>query len=287
MDRFFGGNRNFQESNKTMVQLNLVRTMGTLGNERFALSGRAKLDLPATASRLSRLHLLFESDPDKNVTGVDTPGQQVTPTTTTTPGPTAAAAPVAAGTAPPESYSGALRYEQAKEEEREKHFSAEAGLKFNGIVPSLFGRTRGSYSVPMGLWRLKAAETAFWFNTTGTGETTQIDVERAISDPLLFRATSTATWLWRTLNFDLRQDLTLFQTLNERDAMQYQASIVGVSRPDAYVTDSSLTLLYRHRLHRSWMFFELSPQLHFPQSRDYRLSTLIIMRLQMNFDQSR
>lgn len=281
-DRFFGGDRNFQETNQTVVQLSVAKAMGQLGDYKNVFSGRAKLDLPATQKRL---HLLLETDPDKNVTGTDTQGQAAATgpaaTTTTT------ASGAASGTTTPESYSAALRYEKQREEERPKHLSADAGLKVEGFAPRPFARMRGSYSVPLEQWRLKAAQSVFWFNTTGTGETTQLDVERFISAPTLFRASSSATWLVRTHNFDLRQDFTFYQTVSERNALLYQAAIVGVTRPAAQVSDSVLLLQYRHQFRRKWIFFELSPQLHFPKDKGYHLKTLLTMRLLFNLDESR
>ena len=118
---------------------------------------------------------------------------------------------------------------------------------------------------------MKAAETVFWFNTTGVGETTQLDFERPISEPFLFRATSSATWLNNRQSFDLRQDFGVYQTVDERTAMLYQASAIGVSdsSAQAYATDYVLLMLYRHRLHREWMYLEISPQLHFPQDEEF------------------
>jgi hypothetical protein len=281
MDSFFGGNRNFQEANHSVVQLSLARTFGQLGDGRYVLAGRAKLDLPSTERRF---HLMFETDPDKNVTGADTLGKQAAAAGTAT-GTATTAAPTT-GTVTPSSYSAALRYEESRMK-RDSHFSADAGVQFQGGALRPFGRMRGSYSVPLDSWRLKGSETLFWFHSTGTGETTQLDVEHVLSDPVLFRATTSATWLKRTLNFDLRQDLSFYQTVDARNALLYQASVIGVTRPGAQVTDSVLLVQYRHLLHRSWMYFELTPQLHFPRKRQYRMSTALFMSLEVNFDASR
>ncbi len=269
IDRYFGGDRDFQETNKSVIQLDLARSMGALGDRTFVPSGRAKLDLPTTQKRL---HLLFETDPDKNVSGVTQQGQ---------------AAPIA-GTTGPDSYSAALRYEKSREqEERPKYLSTDAGIRMSGLSLRPFARARGSYSVPMDQWRLKTAETFFWFSNLGPGETTQLDLERLISDSVLFRATSAATWLSRTVNFDFRQDFSVFHTVDERNALLYQASVVGVNRPVSMVTDEVLLVQYRRRLHRKWMFLELTPQIHFPQIRSYHLNTLIFLRLEVYFDESR
>ena len=269
IDQFFGNDRNYQESNKSVVQLGLSRASGYGGNGKLALEARANLNLPSTEKRF---HLLLESNPDQNITGEPPQSQQTTPLTNQVD--------------KPQSFGLALRYEKIKEELKVMHLSADAGLKFQGININPFVRARGSYSVPMDLWRLKAQQSVYWFNTIGVGETTQIDLEHLISEPVLFRATSNATWLKDKQNFDLRQDLTIFHTVSERTALMYQASVVGVSNPQVEVTEYIVSMLYRYRLHRKWIFFDLNPQLVFPKENEFNSSFALNIRLEMMFDGS-
>ncbi len=264
VDRFFGDERHYQEANDSVFQLDLTHISGYGGNNNFVLSGRAKLHLPVTEQRF---HLLLETDPDKNVAEGQSPTPPITQTTTT------------------QSIAAALRF--AKAEKDRWQFSTDAGLKFHGINASPFARTRASLSVPMDQWRGYVAQSLFWFDTTGIGENTHLDLDRSISGSLLFRASSNATWLKNMENFDLRQDLSLFQTLDERTALLYQASAVGVSKPYPQATDYILLLLYRYRLHHDWTFFELSPQLHFPKEKNFQSSPALTMRLEILFDESK
>jgi hypothetical protein len=266
VDRFFGDDRNFQESRDSVLQFDITRVSGYGSEHKFVYSGRAKVHLPNTEKKL---HLLIESDPEKS-TSTDASRNQ----------------PLQTGVAPaPKSLGAGVRFEKAEDERW--HYSTDGGLKFQGLNTAPFARTRISYAQPFDLWQLKAAETLFWFNTIGAGETTQLDLERPISEPLLFRATSNATWLHDKQNMDLRQDFTLFHKIDDRNALLYQASAIGVSRPNTHVTDYVLLLLYRYRLHRQWMYLELSPQLHFPEGRNYRRSGMLSMRLEILFDESR
>jgi hypothetical protein len=269
IDRFFGDERNYQESNKSVLQLALARASGYGGDHKLVLSARANLNLPSTEKRL---HLLVESNPDQNITGEPVQTQN-TPLTTQV--------------STPQSYGMALRYEKIKEELNAMHLSADAGLKFQGININPFVRTRGSYSMAMDQWRLKAYESVFWFNSIGAGETTQLDLEHVLSEPMLFRATSNATWLKDKNNFDLRQDFSIYHTINERTALLYQASVIGISNPQYEVTDYVAMIHYRYRLHRQWMFFELSPQLHFPKENNFQSSFALSMRLEVLFDGSK
>jgi len=271
LDRFFGGNRHYQESNESVVQLDLTRVAGYGGDRKFNLAARANLRLPATEGRL---HLLLETDPEQNTTE-PTQDQTILNNKTVTPGSQVASSG---------SVALAARYETPAD--NVWHFSTDGGLKFP-IPVKPFVRSRGSFSAPMGAWRLKAAESVYWFNTLGVGETTQLDLERFISEPILFRATSVATWLNDKQNFDLRQDLSVYHTLNDRTAILYQASAIGISNPQYQLNEYVVLMLYRYRLHKDWMFLELSPQLHFPKIYNFKSSPALSMRLEVLFDESK
>lgn len=266
IDRFFGDDRNYEESNKSVVQLDLTRVSGYGGDRKLVLSGRAKVRLPSTEKRL---HLILETNADKNISG-DQAQDQTTPIQDVN---------------TPESYAAGLRFEKARKSLW--HFSTDAGVQFRGINTNPFARARASYAIPLDQWRLKFVETIFWFNTIDAGESTQLDVERFLSDSILFRSTSNATWLKDKQNFNLRQDLSFYHTLSERTGLLYQASAFGVSQPHRQVSDYVLLMTYRYRLHRKWIFFELSPQLHFPVGRNYQSTHSLIMRLEMLFNESR
>jgi hypothetical protein len=266
IDRFFGGDRHFQESNDSVLQIDLSKLNGYGSDHKIDLAARMNLRLPITEGRL---HLLIETDPENNINATPTPGSTAIKNNVNV----------------PKSVAVATRYAAAKEDVW--HFSTDVGVKFP-IPPKPFVRSRGSYSIPLGrLWRLKAEESVYWFNTLGAGETSQLDFERIISPPLLFRSSSIVTWLNDTQNFDMRQDLSVFHTLTDRSALLYQASAIGISNPQYQMTDFVLLMLYRYRMHQEWLYFEISPQLHFPRDRQYQYSPALSMRLEILFDDSR
>lgn len=272
IDRFFGGDRHYQESNQSVVQMDITRSTGYGGNEKFDLSTRLNLRLPVSEGQF---RLLLETDPEKILTDDPENSRAIRQV----------AKPVQRADTP--SVAAALRYE--KMEEKRWFYSTDAGVQFHGIKtdPDPFARARGSYSFPLGQWRVTPAETLFLFKSTGAGTTTQLDFERIISVPMLFRSTSNVTWLKDTKTFYLRQDVSVFHTMDDRTALLYQVSASGVSNPHYQVTDYVALLLYRYRLHREWLFLELSPQLHFPKAKDYAFSPAFSMRLEILFNDSR
>jgi len=262
VDRFFANERNFQETNKSVLQLDLSELMQTGGRRQAQLALKAKLRLPATEDRL---HLLLESDPEQNAGGANSASlprplsQLVTPA----------------------SYGVAVRYE--KEQENVWHFSSDFGLKVP-LPVQLFARARVSYAASLDGWRMKTTQSLFWFQRPGAGETTQLDFEHALGEPALFRATSTATWMHDLQRFDLSQNLSVYHTLDEKRALLYEASAIGVSHPQSQVNDYVLSLRYRQQLNRRWLFLEINPQLHFPKDNSYRSTPLLLLRLETLFD---
>ncbi len=262
LDRFFGDERDFQESNRSVFQLDLNEQMMAGGQRSTSLSGRIKLHLPSTEHRL---HLLLESDPEQNT-----------------------ASPGAAQNQPqrmepfraPGEYGLALRLEESKAQVW--HTSTDVGVKLHAPLEP-FARTRVSLVVPMGEWRMKPAQSLFWFSQSGLGETTQVDFDRPLAERTLFRATSSATWLHQPQRFDLQQDFTVFHTLDEKRALQYQISLIGVSRPQSRLDDAVMSVLYRRQLNRRWLFFEFNPQLHFRHAQSYDMDPLLWLRLQILF----
>jgi len=285
VDAFFGSDRNYQESNKSVLQFDLTRTFDSTVSNKVVPTFRAKFHLPALQNRmqswLKNVHLLLESNPDQNLSGTAAGN-----TPTTGPG----RVPLLKEVATPDSYGAALRIENNDEDIW--RLSADAGLKlvgaddiskWNNTSIDPFVRTRGSVKELWGPVQLQLAQSFFWFNSIGPGEGTQLDADYRVSDPLLFRSTSSATWLRDNPNFNLHQDFSLYQTLTEHSSLLYQLAANGVSRPQAQVSEYIALLLYRQRFYRDWMFYELSPQLHYPRATDYQLNTRFMVRLEILF----
>lgn len=266
LDSFFGDYRNYQESNDSVVQLDLTQVTGYLGEPKYDFAMNLKVSLPNTEKRMK---FLIETNPEQRTTSGPTNIQTLPSDRAST----------------PRSIAAALRYE--KSEAERWHFSTDGGIQLAGLASTPFVRARLSLSRPLELWRMSVAETTFWFGTIGAGESTLIDFERTLGEKLLFRASSNATWLNDKQNFDLNQSFSFFHTWSERSALLYQINVVGVSQPQAQVTDYVILMTYRYRLHREWVYLEVSPQVHYPQVEAYQFSKLLSLRLEFLLDTSR
>lgn len=266
IDSFFGDYRNYQESNDSVIQIHATQVLGSGGLSTREYGFDLKISLPNTEKKMQ---FLIETNPEEktaeNQTKVKSPLIKPAPT--------------------PTSIAAALRFE--KSEAERWHFTTDGGIQLAGLASTPFVRARLSLSRPLEHWRLNVAESVFWFSTIGIGESTLIDFERPLSERHLFRASSNATWLKNSNNFDLNQSFSVYHTVNERTAVLYQISVSGVTQPQTQVSDYVLLMRYRYRLHREWMFLDISPQLHFPQLLDYHPSLYLGIRLEFLFDKSR
>jgi hypothetical protein len=259
LDRFFGDERYFQEHNKSVVQLDLSETLGQAGIQNFGFAGKVKIDLPAVSKRLK---FVLESNPEQKSANEVSKDQLVIPVKEIVPA----------------NFAASLRFEHQQEDVWS--FSSDAGVKIQAPLDP-FTRARGSYTISIGQWRLKFAETIFWFNTLGLGATSQLDLERILNPYLLFRATSTTTCYKDPRLCDIRQDLSVFHTLSERAAWIYQASVVATNQPKLQETTYVALARFRYRLHKNWVYFELTPQMSFPREDDFRRNAQLLMRLEL------
>jgi hypothetical protein len=273
IDSFFGDDRNFQETNKSVLQIDATRVMQQANAPNIGLTYKAKFHLP---NAQKRLHLLLESNPDQNLPG-QTLVQQLLRQD----------ASVFKEVATPDSYGAAIRFEN--KEGSPFQLSADGGLKadsgqqFYSYSVHPFARSSASYTQPLKSVQLKWTESLFWFNTTGVGENTQLDVDHHYTDKVLFRATTGATFLVSNEDYTFHQDFSIFDTLNEQASLLYQISATGVSRPAAEVAEYIAMVLYRRRVHQDWVFLDINPQLHYPKANDFQLNAELILRLEFMF----
>lgn len=266
LDSYFGGNQHFQERNPSVMHVNLSRATGYGGSNKYDLAASLNLRLPISEGQF---RLLVETDPERNLE--DEPVKSST----------------VMNTKPATRKSIALAARYALEAKNGWSFRSDAGIKMPLSSAQLFVRAKVGYSTPLDEWRLTLGETVYWFGRDGVGETSQIDMERQIDPLIMFRSTSVAIWLKDKQNVDMSQSFSFYHTVSDRTSLIYQASLFGISNPTPQVTDMVFLVFYRYRLHHKWLFFEITPQVHFPNANNYAVSPALSMRLQMLFDDAR
>jgi len=124
------------------------------------------------------------------------------------------------------------------------------------------------------------------------GARTRVDFEKAFLPLKLFRST---TEVFVTEDFpgaDLSQAFSLFKRISKKSSVSYEASAVGITRPENLVTNYRLGIRYRQSIHRDWLFLEVTPDITWPITlsedretiiNDRRSVYSIIVRLEVHF----
>jgi hypothetical protein len=260
VDEFFGGDRVFEETRDNYVKVSIGKIIEEGGNVNNANKLSAQINLPRTEDRLK---LLITSEPEtdeiagnlqprETLSGVDTSNEQST----------------------------ALRFVARETDVWNIH--TDLGVRYqSGVDP--FGRFRVRRTVALTPWTLHFAETFFWYDSLGRGETTHVDFERPVNSLFLFRATSEATWRDQTDYFDLVQDLMFLHRVSDRRSVIYQASAFAVTEPVEYVTDYLLGIRLRQLIHRDWLFFEINPQINYPKELHFKAVPTLTLKLDVIF----
>ena len=124
------------------------------------------------------------------------------------------------------------------------------------------------------------------------GARTRLDLEKAFLPFKLLRST---TELFVTEDYsgaEWSQSFVLFQRLSKKSSFSYEASAVGITEPEDYVTNYRLGLRYRRSIHRDWLFFEVSPDISWPITlsedraevlKERRSVLAILLRIEVHF----
>jgi hypothetical protein len=133
---------------------------------------------------------------------------------------------------------------------------------------------------------LTARETVFWQNSEGFGTTTRVYLDRAISDTLLLRWANLGKYTEETIGLEWYSQLTLFQSLNERTGLAWQAQVEGATDNEVQLTRNALRLILRRQLTPDWLFLELRGGVSWPRrmlTEDREASPELGIALEMQF----
>lgn len=257
LDSFFGENRIYQESTENYLKVNFLHLIEDGKSPRYDAQLKGKITLPGTEDRLK---LLIESEPEDGVdeVGQDTPLKAL------------------------ESQQQSLGLRYTVEPTDEWSVNTDAGVRFRS-KPETFARLRIRRLFPLDDWNIRAAETLFWYRSTGPGSSTRIDLERTLGSKHFFRASTNATWMEENRYFDLIQEFSLFHNLDSRRVISYQTAVQGKTQPNSHVTNYLLSVRFRQQIHHDWLFLELNPQVNFPKENNFNGVKSISLKIEILF----
>ncbi len=259
MDLFFADENVYDEASSSYARLSTRINFSHGGESSISGDIRLKIDLKKTKKKLK---LLLESDTDRDMqTGTDT-------------------SKFPAQTNEPVNFYAALQKEISQR--NEWRAKASLGLKIKvPLDPFLRVRTHKNFSLGKG--NMRFTETLFWFNSKGAGLSSLLDINYPLTKDLLFRSRTSALWTDFLDYHEFEHSFTLYHELTDRRAISYSIGSYGISEPHTHAIRYYTHVGYRQRIHKDWLFIEVSPAISFERSNEFQLERSLILKLEMVF----
>ena len=129
------------------------------------------------------------------------------------------------------------------------------------------------------------AETVFWKNTEGFGETSEIELSRQFGPNTLLRWNNVGTITEESPGMEWGTGLSLQQELSPRSAITFGGDVSGHTRPVSQVDIYRIFTRYRRNFLMTWLFFELEPEISWPRDAlgEYPLTYAFTFRIEVVF----
>lgn len=134
------------------------------------------------------------------------------------------------------------------------------------IPPEAFVRGRFQYTHKISeVTLLRASETLFVKNLGRLGETSEIDLERLLNRSTLLRWANVGTFSDEIKGMEWGTELSLIRELSPRSGITLAAGVYGNSSNTDGVGNFRILARYRRNFLRSWLFYELEPEVSWPR----------------------
>jgi len=263
LDEFFADPRVESEESKSRVKVRF--SLFAEEGEAFDYDVRAgvRIDLPILEERLQ---LLIAGDPEDDNDFRAITGREGAP-------------PELAND--DENFSIALRYFLKRT--AKQNVSLRSGIRFRNSLPHLYLEPRFRLSVPLDDWLFRFTQRIIGITDGTVRAKTSFDFERELQHDLFFRATAEGTWDKDEHGYAYSLGPSIFQRLSPRRVLVYGWSNAFVTHPNHRLEAVTLSVRYRQRIYRDWLYYEVIPQLAFPREENFDVTPGIMLRLEMVF----
>lgn len=165
----------------------------------------------------------------------------------------------------------------------EQNFIMRTGAQFSDGSPVLFIAPRYRYFVPFTTWGFRFTQEAVWKTDTKWQVDTLFDLERQLPRGVFFRSSLGGTWLDGTNGYFYSLSFSLRQPFGPQHALDYSWVNSYQTRPVYELTEILLSVRYRQKIWRDWLFYEVAPQLRFSRTEHFKGIPGVLFRFEMFF----
>jgi len=153
--------------------------------------------------------------------------------------------------------------------------------------PYLFARSRLQYTHSFSdTLRARLAETFFVKTGVGPGETSEATLEKTLDPKTVLNWTTVATVSRDTAPLEWGTELSLLHIFSKRTAITLTEGVYGNVGLDDWIRSYRVLFNFRRNFLRSWLFYELEPQVAWTLSADgkFPINYIFTGRIEVTFD---
>jgi hypothetical protein len=148
--------------------------------------------------------------------------------------------------------------------------SIDTGIKVR-VPLDPFVRMRYQYTKPFGeVYLVRFTAALLYRYVEHFTETSQLDFERKMTTFTLIRWSNYVTYAEGTAGITWNTGISLLTQLSPKNAISYDTSMWGVNRPAWTIDNYRVGIKFRRNFHRTWLFFELEPEVTWPKDASGR-----------------
>lgn len=268
IDGFFGTDDHMQVDNESYLRLgqeiDWMEGDGTRGDT----SLRYRIDLPTSEDRL---RLIIESDPEESQGTLEEQGS----------------GRLANDQRDRRSSTLGLNWLESRDKRDNWSNRVGAGVRLRlPLDPYVRFTSERLWQLGEGPWQLESNNRVSWFNNEGYSARTRWDVGRPLSDSRHLRFITTVQWREEEDKLEYSEIAELNHRINRRSALRYSAIAIGESASNPRMTNYYLQTRYRRDIHKSILFADVIPELHFQREVSYDPRWAMTLRLEMYFQRT-
>lgn len=182
------------------------------------------------------------------------------------------------GTTENVTYSTAIRVEIR--DGRRWKTSLDNGIRWSG-EPVYFSRVRARRTDYFDEWRTRVLQSIYWRTDVEWGAKLDINALRPIDFTRHLNLGFKADYRLDDDMAELESSASIFDELSHRSAMLYQIAAFGDTDQLTKVNDVVLSVSYRRKIYKSFVFAEIVPEIGFPRDLDYEATPALNFTIEM------
>jgi len=138
-------------------------------------------------------------------------------------------------------------------------------------------------------WSAKFEQDVFYYHSLGSGFLTEFNLYHAFSEDhaQIFKAGTSAQYLYEYDNWELLFQLNYFDRINDNHLIEYSTGVSIEPNKADEVDNSWISVSWRQKLYKNWLYLYLTPQIDAPRELDYQFNVGVQLEFEVVFSKNR